>query len=246
MRPHRRIRFLLAGLLALCLFPNLSWAGVSVPTPPPSETPPIAPILLARTNPVTFAFEATIVDLGLGANRQLLFPIPLMPGDTIRGEFAYDFKPGRVQHQDGGVTFKLGALELFSPTFLSFLDNNGSITAGDHSVTSDSFGFNCYKPSLCEPSPIDGAIRFSWSAFFNLVDTSASLLDTHAQRPDLAVLNSFSRRNLILTFISEESGLSTGTVFAEVGPLVLIPEPSSVLLLIFALAALVIARRRMM
>ena len=195
----------------------------------------------AGATPVTFGFEAevaSIIDRGGGA----MLPFGIVAGDPISTSFVLDtFTDGPQYSQAGLLSFEVAGHEFSLPNFLVSVENNhipdavpqrGRIAdpmntpiADQGPGISDRISLACdgLFTLTCGVLSEGGDIKFSpqigLSGELTTIDSSELLTD-------LATWNAFSFREMSLLFRNEVTG-GTTRIGAYVGPLSIVPEPST-------------------
>ncbi len=210
----------------------------------------------ARAAPVTFAFEAEVIDVDVLAPADL--PFTVENGDVLKGQFT--FEPVDEQPGPGVQPGPIGASSMtdtiqefgFSVTINTTVMSSSRylLRVTDNASSVDAISFfdlialqtcTALDDPQCQPEAIPGSDDIAWGFFWSL-SADASVLDGPDIPDDLSVWHQFAPRIISLNF-QELGSAGVLRVNAQVTSISMIPEPSSsCLVLLFCIA--ISAKRR--
>ncbi len=189
--------------------------------------------------PVTFAFDAEIINVPAGNSFDL--PLTYQVGDIIHGKFT--FEPGNGMQigddaiagdQPFAIEFNINGIVVGSSSYRIEVFDNTVFDDSEFPEPIDVMTLACNEPS-CVPDllSLPGGEPFRVRSRMQLVGSS-SILSAPEISADPSTWNLFTlERRLILGF--DNVGPGSMDLDAIVGPMVRVPEPSSLsLLLIFS------------
>ena len=204
----------------------------------------------AMATPVTFGFEAEVIDVDVLAAADL--PFTVENGDALKGQFSFEpvdaqpapgVQPGPIGAssrtdtiQEFGFSVTINTTVVSSSRYwLRVTDNARSIDVISFSDRIALQTCTALDDPQCQPETIPGSDDISWGFLWTL-SADASVLDGPDISDDLSVWHQFVPGILSLNF--QEVG-STGVlrVNAQVTSISIVPEPSSLcLVLLFCIA----------
>jgi len=191
--------------------------------------------------PVTFAFEATVIQIVDKSGPKDL-PFTVESGDVLKGKFTFepvDAEPAILGSPPGpefivesstNTTQELGFSVMLGDTILATskyslraIDNRQAISESDIPSFFDIIGPSCHVCTQGTISGVDSEVIWGFSMTLSGDESVLSGADIPASPEEW---NQFARRRISITF-QKQGVVGEMRAFAQIGQFTLVPEPSS-------------------